>query len=95
MRLRWLRSGSVSLRRQVKFIEAENPAAAPRVRRAIRKSVLRLVGFPESGRAGHLPGTRELVVAGLPYVVVYRVTRDTVEILRVFHTSQERSEPFH
>jgi plasmid stabilization system protein ParE len=85
----------VSLRRQVSFIEAENPAAATRVRRAIRKSVLRLIDFPESGRIGQLPGTREIVVAGLPVVVVYRITSDTVEILRVFHTSQERPDAFH
>ena len=95
MKLRWLRSGSVSLRRHVKFIEADNPTAAARVRHTIRGSVLRLLEFPESGRNGHIQGTREVVVTGLPYVVVYRVTGDTVEILRVLHTSQERSNPFH
>lgn len=92
--LRWLRSGSVSLHRHVKYIEAENPAAAARVRRTIRGSVLRLLDFPESGRAGHIQGTQEFVVTGLPFVVVYRVTGDTVEILRVLHTSQDRSNPF-
>jgi len=95
MNLRWLRSGSASLRWQVRFIEAENPAAATRVRRAVRQSVLRLVDFPESGRIGQIPDTREIVVAGLPYLVVYRVSGDTVEILRVLHTSQERGNPFH
>ena len=32
-------------------------------------------------------GTRELVVPGLPYIVVYRVGSDAVEILRVYHTA--------
>jgi hypothetical protein len=32
-------------------------------------------------------GTRELVVAGLPYVVVYRVAGNAVEVLLVLHTS--------
>ena len=77
------------------FIRADNPTAAARVRRTIRGSVLRLLDFPESGRTGHIQGTREVVVSGLPFVVVYRVTGETVEILRVFHTSQERSNPFH
>jgi toxin ParE1/3/4 len=89
VKLRWLRSGSVSLRRHVKFIAAENPTAAVRVRRRIRSAVLRLLDFPESGRVGQVPGTRELIVADLPYIVLYRVSGDVVEILRVFHASQD------
>jgi toxin ParE1/3/4 len=95
VKLRWLRSGSVSLRRHVKFIATENPTAAVRVRRRIRSAVLRLLDFPESGRVGQVPGTRELIVAELPYIVLYRVSGDVVEILRVFHTSQELANPFH
>ena len=89
MRLRWLRSGSESLRRHIEFITADNPSAAMRVRRQIRTTVLRLGDFPQSGRSGHVLGTRELVVSGLPYVVVYRVTNDSVDILRSLHTSRE------
>ena len=88
MKLRWLRSGSSSLRLHVSFIAADNPRAATDVRRRIRTAVLRLVDFPQSGRAGQLAGTRELVVPGLPYIVVYRVGRDAVEILRVFHAAR-------
>jgi len=91
VKLRWLRSGSVSLRRHVRFIAAENPTAAAQVRRRIRSAVLRLLDFPESGRIGQVPGTRELVVTNLPYIVVYRVNGDTVEILRVMHMSMDRS----
>jgi len=89
VKLRWLQFGSVSLRRHVEFIAHENPAAAAGVRRRIRSAVLRLLDFPESGRMGQVPGTRELVVANLPYIVVYRVTGDVVEILRVFHTASD------
>jgi plasmid stabilization system protein ParE len=95
VKLRWLRSGSVSLRRHVNFIAAENPAAAARVRRRIRSVVLRLVDFPESGRVGQVPGTRELIIGNLPYIVLYRVSGDVVEILRVFHSSQDRANLLH
>jgi toxin ParE1/3/4 len=87
VKLRWLRSGRESLRRHIAFITADNPAAAARVRRQIKTTVLRLCEFPQSGRIGHVPATREMVVTGLPYVVVYRVPLDSIEILRVFHTS--------
>ena len=36
-----------------------------------------------------MPGTRELVVSGLPYLVVYRVQSDAVEIIRVLHLSMD------
>lgn len=95
MKLRWLRSGSVSLRCHVNFIAAENPDAARRVRHKVRSSVLRLLEFPESGRAGQIADTRELIVTNLFYVVVYRIRADTVEILRVLHTSQNPGKNFH
>ena len=95
MKLRWLRSASASLRLHISFIATENPRAAAAVRNRIRTAVLRLAEFPESGRAGQVTGTRELVVPGLPYLVVYRVGKESVEVLRVFHTSQERPEGSH
>jgi addiction module RelE/StbE family toxin len=90
MKLRWLRSASASLRLHTGFIAIENHRAATKVRRRIRTAVLRLLDFPQSGRAGNIPGTRELIVTGLPYLVVYRVSSNTVEILRVLHTSMDR-----
>jgi toxin ParE1/3/4 len=35
-----------------------------------------------------VPGTRELVVTGTPFIVVYRVEAATVVILRVLHGAQ-------
>ena len=35
-----------------------------------------------------MPNTRELVVPKTRYIVPYRVRGDTIEILRVFHTSR-------
>lgn len=90
MRLRWLRSGSESLKRHVAYIALHNPVAARQVRLTIRDCVLRLCEFPESGRAGSVAGTHELIVTGLPYVVVYRISSGTVEILLVLHTAMVR-----
>ena len=46
----------------------DNPSAAEHVYDAIMDSVARLVTFPEMGRRGRVPGTRELVIASQPYV---------------------------
>jgi plasmid stabilization system protein ParE len=47
-----------------------------------------LVAHPAAGRAGRVLGTRELVIASLPYVIAYRVRESHIEILRVMHASR-------
>ena len=46
------------------------------------------------GRPGRVPGTRELVVPGTRYLVPYRVTGDTLQILRVYHGARNWPEGF-
>ena len=44
------------------------------------------------GLRGKAPGTRELVVHGLPYVIVYRVDEelDELTVVAIFHGAQDR-----
>ncbi len=51
-------------------------------------AVARLERYPASGRMGALRHTRELVVVQTPYVVIYRVAEEALEILRVIHGAQ-------
>jgi plasmid stabilization system protein ParE len=55
----------------------------------IVESALRLEQFPLSGRVGRIKGTRELVVPGLPYIILYRAVDDAVLISSVIHTSRK------
>jgi len=71
-------------------ISANDRAAANRVIERIEGAIGRLLILPFSTRAGVVTGTRLLVVPGLPYIVVYRVRGETVEILAVLHTAQRR-----
>ncbi len=89
MKVRWLKGGTRSLRAVHARIALRNPAAAGRVVQRIRMSVDRLQAFPASGRTGQVPGTMELVITNLPYIVVYRISEETVDILRVFHTATD------
>lgn len=43
---------------------------------------------PRRGRAGRIVGTRELVLAGTAYLMIYRVSAGAIEVLRVLHGAQ-------
>lgn len=75
----------------VDYIAADNPAAAASVYQKIVATARRLKDFPALGRSGWLPGTRELVVPDLPYIIVYQVeaAHNTISILAVFHDARD------
>jgi toxin ParE1/3/4 len=89
MKLRRTRRYEAELRRQYEFLRQRNPKAAETVVDRIHKAMLRLKEFPQSGRSWRLPGTWELAVPGAPYIVVYRIKDDAVEILSLFHAAQD------
>jgi plasmid stabilization system protein ParE len=49
-----------------------------------------LKAFPYAGRVGSKSGTRELVLAPLPYLMIYSVDDQSIHILRFLHAAQER-----
>jgi plasmid stabilization system protein ParE len=88
MRVRWLRKALRNLDDEATYIAADDAAAARLVVNRVLDAVAILAEQPGLGRPGRVPGTRELIVAKTRYIVPYRVRDETVEILRVFHTSR-------
>ena len=87
--LRWTRRALGRLDLIGDQIARDNPAAAAAAINRLASSVGGLASHPALGRPGRIPGTRELVIPGLPYIVAYRVTEATVDILTVMHTAQQ------
>jgi len=92
VRVRWLRRALRNLDQEADYIARDDPQAAARVVERIAATVDLLATQPALGRTGRVPGTRELIVTGTPYIVPYRVRDDTVEILRVFHGARRWPE---
>lgn len=68
------------------YIAEDDPAAAQRVVLHIIRSVeALLVGQPQMGRPGRVPGTRELVVPRTSYIVPYRIRNNRIQVVRVYH----------
>jgi len=89
MQLRWSPAAAKDLFRIIEYIRQENPDAAQRIAKTIYESAGSLKSFPNKGRTGRVEGTRELPLPPLPFVVVYRISKDIVEIASVIHGAQK------
>jgi toxin ParE1/3/4 len=90
MRLEWLPQALRNLDDEARHIAEDNPIAAALVVERVLTAVSMLAHQPELGRPGRVRGTRELVVLKTRLLVPYRLRGDTVQILRVFHTSRRQ-----
>ena len=70
------------------YVTKENPAAATRLDEIFADVVATLADHPHLGRAGQVPGTRELFPHE-SYRLVYEVVEQRVWVLALVHTSRQ------
>jgi toxin ParE1/3/4 len=85
MQLRWSPAAFEDLSRIIEYIRQENAPAAQRIAKTVYESTGSLKSCPNKGRKGRVEGTRELPLPPLPFVLVYRIRKDLVEIANVIH----------
>jgi toxin ParE1/3/4 len=85
----WSRESLADLVAIREYIAADDPGAAARVATAILSTVRRIERFPNSGKRGRVPTTREAPVPGTPYVIVYRFEPERIGIVHVIHGAQD------
>jgi toxin ParE1/3/4 len=93
MKLRYTAGASRQLQAIADYLGDKNPAAGRRARLRIREVAEFLADHPYIGHKGALPGTREFVVPGMPYIIVHRIEPsdpETLTILAVYHGAQLR-----
>jgi len=94
MKIKWVRLALADLDQAAEFISQDNPEAAKRIVKRIRDAARLLSDHPNAGRPGRVHGTRELVITDTPFILPYRVVRNTVQILRVLHGAGKWPEQF-
>ena len=93
LRLRFTRRSREHLANIRRYIARDRPQSAELVRGRILETITVLGSSPRLGRIGQRQGTRAIVVAGLPYVIIYRIDvgdADALVILGIFHVAQAR-----
>ena len=91
-RLKWGDEALDELDNHLAWYAERNPMAAERIANEIDMAAQSLIAQPiaHPGRIGVIAGTRELVVGHrTPFTLIYMATVDTIEILHVWHQSQE------
>jgi addiction module RelE/StbE family toxin len=88
MELRWTQGAAADLERIADYLFEHIPGHAERLVRALYEAPATLLTFPNRGRMGKKKGTRELVMSPLPYIVVYTVRGDAVDVVRILHGAQ-------
>jgi toxin ParE1/3/4 len=90
MRVRWTEPAALDLTNVCDYTEQHHgPEAARKLALRVYEAIGSLPQFPHLGRLGRKPGTRELVLPGLPFLAVYRVRKDVIEIARILHGAQK------
>lgn len=74
------------------YIALDSPGAAFRITEKIEESIERLRDFPEMGRPSRWPDTRELVIPGTHFIILYMIKRRRIIILAVIHAARRWPE---
>jgi addiction module RelE/StbE family toxin len=94
LRIKWTRPALTDFAEAQDYIAVDNPQAAAQIAQRIRDSVRKLREFPYIGRPGDDLQTREWHVQRTPYLLVYRLREDVIEIVRIWHGRRDpQSKP--
>ncbi len=89
LKLSWTRLALADFTEAQSYIAADNSRAAVAVARRVQASVRKLRDFPYIGRPSDDLMTRQWRVQQTPYLVVYRLRSDVIEIIRIWHAKRD------
>ena len=72
------------------YLREHHPHYRQPTMRKLYEKIRGLKDAPYLGRPGRVGATRELSFSPLPYVAVYRIQQQSIEVLRIYHASQNR-----
>jgi addiction module RelE/StbE family toxin len=87
LNLIWEPEAEAQLDEIVDYIKPLSELAATKIANLIVDGLTRARYFPNSGRPGRVAGTRE-IIAHPNYIVVYQITPDAIDVLRILHARQ-------
>ena len=90
MRIRWTPAAVADLEHISHYLRERYPHYRQPTLRKLYEAIRSLKESPHRGRLGREDGTRELLFPPMPYIAVYRVRENMIEVLRIYHAAQDR-----
>jgi len=90
MRIRWTPAAAADLQSISEYLKEHHPRYRDPTMRKLYETIRELKQWPARGRPGREVGTREILFPPTPYVAVYRVKDQTIEVVRIYHAAQEQ-----
>jgi len=90
MQVRWTVPAVTDLENISRYLQQHYPTYRSKTLLALYRATKSLRWSALRGRNGMVPGTKELILPSLPYIIVYRLKDEFVEVLRIYHASQQR-----
>ena len=94
MKLKWTRLALQDMRHLHDYIAEDNPSAPDQMVLRINDAVQHLKQHPQMGKVGRCEGTRELILAKTPFIVVYVLKDNEIQIVAVIHVSMRWPDSF-
>lgn len=88
--IRWTPAAAQDLQNVSDYLKENHPQYRHATLRKIYSIIQSLKEWPYRGRIGREAGTRELIISPLPDIAIYRVHDQSVEVLRIYHSVQNR-----
>jgi len=83
VKLRWTQRAVADLEEISDYLLSVSPTSWERLVTRIEAVTEYLLQFPHMGKMGLVSGTREFVLSGTPYIIVFRVREDVVQVLSI------------
>jgi toxin ParE1/3/4 len=90
MRISWTPAAAADLEHISNYLKERHPHYRQPTMRKLYEAIRSLKESPQRGRPGREDGTRELLFPPMPYIAVYRVKEQSIEVLRIYHAAQDR-----
>ena len=90
MRIRWTPAAAADFENISDYLKEHHQRYHDPTMRRLYGAIRDLKQWPGRGRPGREEGTREILFPPAPYVAVYRVREQTIEVMRIYHSAQDR-----
>jgi len=92
LKLRWTRLALADFEQAHDHISQDNPEAARQMAQRVLDATDVLLEYPRIGRVGEDEDSREWPVDKTPYLLVYAIKDDVIELWRVWHPARDSSD---